>query len=389
MVYNQPMQSNSQEQFVQVPLYMEHGSSTPINQTSDSNQRLKKWVTIIICIILAVTGQCIVRILENYYFLHRNRSRRYSFWTQSLLQVIGFPILLIPFLLLLLSSKKRKQLLVTSAGITVTLIVVYPIIVIYMFFQAFFSNIKHRIPFKVFTLIYTSQLFFTPIFSIFIFTNRVKFNIWMILSLILATLAGTFTLYTFSAGSPIIYNGKIHNFRVMYVALCAAGFFSLLLSQIRSIFEAFISVCKESTNIKQPSFVVVLELLIFSFLYTTVIFVAAVFISGDHHNLKREMDGFSKGQVSYVWTMVGQAVAWQIYWVGIVGLVLAVSAVFSNVISVCTWPIVSVLVALFYNKYDQFDVFRGIALGAASLSVASYLYMILKEKSEDDDQPTS
>ncbi|XP_010428576.2 PREDICTED: putative purine permease 15 [Camelina sativa] len=389
MGYNQPMQSNSQEQFVQMPLYMEHGSSTPINQTSDSNQRLKKWVTIIICIILAVTGQCITRILENYYFRHRNRSRRYSFWTQSLLQVVGFPILLVPFLLLVLSSKKRKQLLITSDGVAAALLVLYPIIVIYMFCQAFFSNIKHRIPFKVFTLIYTSQLFFTPIFSIFIFSNKVKLNRWTIVSLILATLAGTFTLNTFSAGSPIIYNGKIHTFRVMYLAVCGAVFFSLLLAQIRNIFEAFISVCKESTNIKQPSFVVVLELLIFSFLYTTVIFVAAVFISGDHHNLKREMDGFSKGQVSYVWTMVGQAVAWQIYWVGIVGLVLAVSAEFSNVISVCTWPIVSVLVALFYNKYDQFDVFRGIALGAATLSVASYLYMILKEKSEDDDQPTS
>ncbi|CAA7042626.1 unnamed protein product [Microthlaspi erraticum] len=166
----------------------------------------------------------------------------------------------------------------------------------------------------------------------------------------------------------------------MWTAVCAADFFSLLLCQIRGLFEGLISICKESTNRKQPSFAAVLELLIFSSLIATVFLVLAVFISGEHHEVKRHMDEFA-----YVRTMVGLAVAWQIYWVGIVGLVFVDSAVFSNVISVCSWPVVSLLVALFYSKYDQFHVLSGTALATAAISVGSYFYLIHKDKNDDDE----
>ncbi|EFH63857.1 ATPUP15 [Arabidopsis lyrata subsp. lyrata] len=388
MGHNQPIQSNPQEQFVQIPLNIEHRLTTPISLTSESNQRRNKWVTIIICTILAVTGQCIARLLENYYFLHRNLSRHRGILTQPLLQVVGFPILIFPFLLHFL-IKKQKQLLIFSGGTSFKqLAITYSCLCIYMFCQAFFFNVRNQIPFRVFTLIYTTQLLFTLILSTCY--NKIKFNRWMIISLILAVLAGAFTLYTFSAGSPIYDSWtKSNKWGTIYVALCAAAFFSFLLCVIRQVFEEVISICNTSTNRKQPSFVVVLELIIFLSLVTTIILVAAILISGEHHNMKKEMDRFTKGEIAYVRTMVGQAVAWQIYWVGIVGLVFAVSAVFSNVISVCTWPIVSLLVVCFYDKYDHFDVFRGIALGAAALSVACYIYIIHKEKSDGDDQSTS
>ncbi|CAA7042629.1 unnamed protein product [Microthlaspi erraticum] len=315
------------EQFYQIPLDIEHDR---INQTSDSNRRRrKKWITIIICIIMAVTGQSIVRLLENYYFLHRNLSRRYGAWTQSLIQVIGFPLLTIPFLVFfLLSSKKKKQIHITSTHLAI----LYPIISMYIIFQAYFSNLEHRLPFRVFTLIYTTQVLFTPIFSIYY--NKTKFTRWMIISLVFAIITGAFTLYTFSAGSPI-YDGNNYNHRLIFSAVCAAMFFSMLLCQIRSIFENLISLCKESTDRKQPSFVAVLEVLIFSSLIATVFLVLAVFISGEHRDLKRHMDEFSKGEFAYVRTMVGLAAAWQIYWVEIVGLVFVVSAVFSMRVNKC------------------------------------------------------
>lgn len=352
-----------------IPLDIEYNR---INQTSDSNHRGNKWLTIIICIILAVTGQCIARLLEDYYFLHRDWSRRYGSWTQSLLQVVGFPLLILPFLIFLLSSKEKNQLVITTNGISrIQLAIKYFVIISYMFFQANFSNSKHRIPFRVFTLIYTTQLLFTPVFSIIF--NKIRFNKWMIISLIFAILTGAFTLYTFSAGSPI-YNGKKPSDLSMLTALCAAIFFSLLLCYIRSIFEDLISKGNESTNTKQPSFVVVFELLIVTSFFATILLVAAVFISGEHHDLKRHMDGFLKGEMAYVRTMVGQAIAWQVYWVGIVGLVFAVSSVFSTVISVCTWPVVSLLVAFVYKTHEEYHVLSGTALATAALSVGSYFY---------------
>lgn len=178
------------EQFVQISLEIE-----PL-QNSDSNHRRNKWLTIIICIILAVTGQSAVRLLENYYFLHRNRNFRYGVWTQSLLQVVGFPILLFPFVLLHLSCNKKKQLIMTSDGISrVQLAIAYLILAVFMFYQATFSNIRHGIPFRVFTLIYTTQLLFTPVFSADF--EKIISNRWMMISLFFAIITGSFTLYTF------------------------------------------------------------------------------------------------------------------------------------------------------------------------------------------------
>ncbi|CAH8383194.1 unnamed protein product [Eruca vesicaria subsp. sativa] len=375
MGHNQPMQSSSNEQFVRIPV------ETEPQQNSDSNQRRNKWLTIIICIILAVTGQSVVRLLENYYFLHRTRKYRYGPWTLSLLQFVGFPILLIPFVLLHLPCNKKKQLIMTSEGISpFQLAIFYPVLAFFMFFQAMLSNLKNAMPFRDFTLTYTTQLLFTPYISSYI--NKTKFNRWMIISLSFAIITGSFTLNTFFAGSPGVYTMKKQKFRAIYAALIAAFVFSLTLCLMRSVFD---SICTVPTNKKQPSFAVVLELLIVSSLVATLISLAAVFISGEHHGFKRRMDGFSKGEAAYVWTLVGQAVAWQVYWVGIVGLMFAVSAVFSNVISVCTWPIVSLLVAVFYSTHEQYNALSGTALATAALSVASYFYMIHKDKSESDE----
>ena len=112
---------------------------------------------------------------------------------------------------------------------------------------------------------------------------------------------------------------------------------------------------------------------------------AGLLIAGEQDDLKREMNEFSKGKGAYVMAMVGQAVSWQVYWVGIVGLVFSVSSVLSNVISVVTWPIVSVLVVIFFNFMDdEFDVFKGVALITAVLSAAAYFFRLHKENRDSD-----
>ncbi|KAG2254360.1 hypothetical protein Bca4012_057953 [Brassica carinata] len=198
----------------------------------------------------------------------------------------------------------------TSDGISrMQLAITYLFLAILMFYQAVLSNIKHAIPFRVFTLIYTSQLLFTPVFSA-VFKNKIIFNRWMIISLFFAIITGSFILYTFSARSPV-YRGKKQMYKGIYGVLVAAFLFSIILCQKRIIFD-FIG--NLSTNKKQqPSFAVVLELLIFLSLFATVISVAAVFITGEHHDLERQMNGFSKGEAAYMRTLVGQAIPWQVY----------------------------------------------------------------------------
>ncbi|CAA7031750.1 unnamed protein product, partial [Microthlaspi erraticum] len=131
---------------------------------------------------------------------------------------------------------------------------------------------------------------------------------------------------------------------------------------------------------RRPSFASVFEIIIFSSLVATIISAVGLQIAGEQHELKREMNGFSKGKGLYVMALVGQAVSWQVYWVGIVGLVFSVSSVLSNVISVITWPIVSVLIVIFFKFMDdEVDVFKGVALVTAAFSAAAYFYRLHKE----------
>ncbi|KAJ0247774.1 Purine permease 14 [Hirschfeldia incana] len=377
-------QTKPQDHFVQIPINIERDSTTLINQTGNSNRKPNHWPTILLSTIFVILGQSVARLLENFYYDQINRSeydesrQNDGVWTQALLQTVGFPLLLLPFILL--TVKKHNQPCDNCHYKSLTII--YICIGIVMSVQARLSAMgKLEIPFGVFTLIYTTQLLFTPIFARLI--NKIKFNRWVVISLILAIATGALTLSSAFGGEPD--EAEENYARGSWAALFAAVCFSLLLCNFQNVFDNYIFKRTESSTTRRPSFAAVFEVIIFSSLVATFISMVGLLIAGEQDDLKREMNEFSKGKGAYVMAMVGQAVAWQVYWVGIVGLVYSVSSVLSNVISVATWPIVSVLVVIFFNFMDdEFDVFKGVALITAVLSAAAYFFRLRKENRDSD-----
>ncbi|CAN6886496.1 hypothetical protein Bca4012_071048 [Brassica carinata] len=376
MAQNQPIfQIKPEEHFAQIPVSIERDSTTLIN----SNRKPNHWPTILLSTICVIIGQSIAKLLENFYYDKINRSeynehrQNDGVWTQALLQTVGFPLLLLPFIIL--TAKKHNQPSSDQFHYK-SLAVIYICMGIVMSVQGRLSAMgKLEIPFGIFTLIYTTQLFFTPIFARFV--NKIKFNRWVVISLVLAIVTGALTLSSSFGGEPD--EAELNYARGSWAALFAAVCFSLLLCNIQNVFDSYIFKRTESTT-RKPSFSSVFEVIIFSSLVATLISMVGLLIAGEQHDLKREMNGFPKGKGSYVMAMVGQAVSWQIYWVGTVGLVFSVSSVLSNVISVVTWPIVSVLVVIFFNYMDdELDVFKGVALITAVLSAAAYFFRLHKE----------
>ncbi|CAN8292362.1 unnamed protein product [Cochlearia groenlandica] len=381
---NQPIfQTKPQDIFVQIPINIERDPSTLTNQTGNSNQKPNHWPTILISTIFVIIGQSVARLLENFYYDQINRSdyneahQNDGVWTQSLLQTVAFPLLLLPFIITTKKQNRQQQPPINSDQFHYkSLAIIYICIGIIMSVQGRLSAMgKLQIPFGVFTLIYMTQLIFTPIFARLI--NKVKFNRWVVISSVLAIATGALTLSSAFGGEPD--EAEENYARGSWAALFAGLCFSLLLCNIQNVYDNYIFKRTESTA-KKPISAAVFEVLVFSSLVATVISVAGLLIAGEQHDLKREMNGFAKGKGAYVMAMVGQAVSWQIYWVGIVGLVFSVSSVLSNVISVITWPIVSVLVVIFFNFMDdEFDVLKGVSFITAALSAAAYFYRLHKE----------
>ncbi|KAG2303339.1 hypothetical protein Bca52824_031990 [Brassica carinata] len=354
---------NRDKTIVHIPVYTKQDLITL------GNRKLNHWPTIILCIIFVITGQSIAKILETFYYDqtdHTQNRQNDAVWTQSLLQTVGFPLLL-PFFIFTAKKHNPQQPPTTSNRTSTNYIVCFSgLIGILRSNQGRFSaKAKLELPFRVFTLIYATQLFFTLVFAAFI--NKLKLNRWIITSLILATATGALTFSSSFAGEPD--EAEVDYRRGSLSALLSSLYFSLLLCAIQNVFKR-----------TEPSFASVYKVLIFSSLVATISAAAGLLIEGEQDGLKKEMNGFSKGKGAYVLAMVGQAVSWQVYWVGIVGLVSSVSGVLANVVSVITWPIVSVLVVFFFGYVnDEFDVFKGVALITASLGAAAYFYRLHEE----------
>ncbi|KAJ0257418.1 hypothetical protein HA466_0082860 [Hirschfeldia incana] len=362
---HQPVQTKPQETIVHIPVYTKQDLITFVNR------KLNHWPTIILCVVFVITGQSIAKILENFYYNetdhHSQKRQNDDVWTQSLLQTVGFPLLL-PLYIFTAKKHNQQQSPTTSDQTSTKYIISFSglIGILWSNQGRFSAKAKLELPFRVFTLIYTTQLFFTLVFAAFI--NKLKINRWIITSLILAIATGAITFSSSFAGEPGDEAEADNYGRGSISALISSVYFSLLLSVIQNVFK----------RIEATSFASVYNVLIISSLVATVSSAAGLLIEGEQDDLKREMNGFSKGRGAYVMVMVGQAVSWQVYWVGIVGLVFSVTSVLANVISVITWPIVSVLVVIFLVN-DEFDVFKGVALITASLSAAAYFYMLHEE----------
>ncbi|KAF9588220.1 hypothetical protein IFM89_008428 [Coptis chinensis] len=102
--------------------------------------------------------------------------------------------------------------------------------------------------------------------------------------------------------------------------------------------------------LKKETFSVVLNMQIYIALVATCASLIGLFANGEWSSLKGEMEGFHKGRVSYVMTLVWTAVAWQTTSVGVVGLIFAVSSLFSNVISTLSLPIVPIFAVIFFHN---------------------------------------
>ncbi|KAJ4916210.1 putative purine permease 14 [Raphanus sativus] len=363
---HQPLQTKPQERFVHIPVNNKQDSIT----LGNPNRKLNHWPTIILFIICVITGQPIAKILENYYndqIDHTEKRQNDGVWTQSLLQTVGFPLLL-PLYIFTAKKHNPQQSQTTPDRTSTKYIICFSglIGILWSNQGRFSAKAKLELPVRVFTLIYTTQLFFTLIFAAFI--NKLKLNRWIITSLVLAIVTGALTFSSSFAGEPPD-EAEVDYRRGSLAALISSVYFSLFLCVIQNVSKR-----------TEPSFASVCKVLIISSLVATVSSAAGLLIEGEQEDLKREMNGFSKGRGACAMAMVGQAVAWQVYWVGIVGLVFSVSSVLANVISVITWSVVSVLVVIFFGYVDdEFDVFKGVTLITASLSTAAYFYRLHKE----------
>jgi len=216
------------------------------------------------------------------------------------------------------------------------------------------------LPVSTFSLILASQLAFTAFFSYFL--NSQKFTPFIVNSLFLLTVSSS--LLVVNTESQDATNVS----RVQYVIgfICTIGAsagIGLLLSLIQLLFREVFNKHTSSA---------VMDLAIYQSLVASCVVLIGLFLSGEWRTLPSEMRNYKLGQVSYVVTLASAAVSWQVYTVGLVGLIFESSSVFSNSITAVGLPIVPVVAVIVFH--DQMEASKIFSIVLAIWGFLSFVY---------------
>ncbi|CAK9184587.1 unnamed protein product [Ilex paraguariensis] len=312
------------------------------------------WFLMALNIFFLLAGQASAVLLGRSYYDHGGN----CVWMVTLSQTAAFPVLLIPYFLVPSSSQEPSSASHRPSITTVSLVYL-GLGILYAGDNMLYSVGLLYLPASTYSVICATQLAFNAVFSLII--NHEKFTALLLNSVVVLSFSASLIGVNDSDGPSGV--SKINYVLGFLCTLGASALYSLLLSLMQLSFEKVL---------KNKTFSLVLEMLIYTSVVATCASVVGLFASGEWRTLQDDMNGYGTGKLSYVMTLVWAAVAWQVSSVGIVGLVFVVSSLFANVISTFSLtltPIVAVIV--FHDKMNGVKV---IALLMALWGFVSYMY---------------
>ncbi|KAL5772028.1 hypothetical protein ACOSQ2_011952 [Xanthoceras sorbifolium] len=349
-------------------------SAQNTNQTNQSttlsqHNKYKWWLRVAVYTVLVVVNLCAAVILGRLYYVKGGKSK----WLLTLLQFVGFPVLLLYYCIPKNPTRNdhhteaRSSLIVAAVYVSLGLIGVA--------FAFLISVGMQYLPVSTVTLISASQLAFNAFFSFIL--NSQKFTPLIINSLVLLTISPILLIFNNDSAKPAGVS-KVENLIgfICTVAGAAAGGLMLALTQL-----AFRKVLKRGTFKEN------MDLVIWQSIVASSATLVGLFASGEWKGLTKEMEEYALGKVSYIMTITWIAITSQVFLVGTIGLIFEVSSLFCNAISVLNLPIVPVLAVIVFH--DKMDGLKVISMVLAIWGIVSYVYQQYLDDRESKGTDTS
>lgn len=334
-----------------------HNGTSPATAAPASpsmSERLRWWAVVIVNIVFVLGGQSVATLLGRIYYDQGGN----SLWMATLVQSCGTP-LAVPLLLYL--RRKSKPSARTRPPVLKMAAIYSGLGVLLAGDNLMYSYALLYLPLSTYSLICATQLSFNAVFSYFI--NKEKFT---------ALIFNSVVLLTFSAALVGVSHGSdstnstvpVGKFPLGFVlTLSASAVFSLILSLNQLTFDKVL---------KSDTFYDVMEMQFWSNTAAAAVSVAGLFISGEWSTLGGEMAAYKAGKVAYGMTLAWTAVSWQLTTMGMMGLVAAVSSLFTNVISTVGMPLSPVVAVIFLG--DSMDGVKVLAMLIGLWGFFSYIY---------------
>jgi len=322
------------------------------------SKRLAWWAVVLVNVVFVLAGQSVATLLGRIYYDQGGK----SLWMQTVVQSCGTP-LAIPLLLYFRARKSSSSSVAPAARPPLAkLAAIYAGLgVLLAGDNLMYSYGLLYLPMSTYSIICASQVSFNAVFSYFL--NKEKFRALILNSVVLLTFSAA--LVGVSHGSDgsgsDIPKGKFP--AGFALTLSASALFSLILSLMQLTFEEVL---------KSDTLPTVLEMQFWSNTAAACVSVAGLFASGEWRSIAGEMAAYRKGEVAYAMTLAWTAVSWQLCTMGLMGLVAAVSSLFTNVISTVGTPLSPVIAVIFLG--DRVDGVKLLAMLIGVWGLLSYVY---------------
>ncbi|KVH99709.1 purine permease 3-like [Cynara cardunculus var. scolymus] len=316
----------------------------------------KKALLILNCILLGL-GNCGGPLSMRLYFIHGGN----RVWLSAFLETAGWPFILVVLIVLYVCRR-------CSSTTSVTVIHMRPRV----FFAAAIIGVLTglddylyacgvaRLPVSTTSLIIASQLGFTALFA-FLLVKQ-KFTPYSINAVVLLTVgAAVLALHT-SSDRP---NGesKAVYLKGFFLTMAAAALYGLVLPMVELTYN----------KAKQAiTYTLVLEIQMVMCLFATIFCTIGMIINNDFKVIPREAMSYSLGKTEFYIVLCINAIFWQCFFLGAIGVVFCASSMLSGIIIAVLLPVTEALAVVFYK--EQFKAEKGVALVLSLWGFTSYFY---------------
>ncbi|GAB2296910.1 hypothetical protein Dimus_031012 [Dionaea muscipula] len=333
-----------------------------ISRSAARSADIRRWVRVAIYSFFLLSGQSIATLLGRLYYTKGGS----GVWVESVAQVIGFPVLL-PLYYYVTSKTSLVNINTVAAAASYTkLAFIYVSLGVLIAANTILFTMGLRyLPVSTSSLICASQLGFNAFFSSFL--NAQKFTPYIINSIFVLTISSVILVFhSDSTTTDHVPRGK---YMVGFIStLGGSAGFGLYLALSQMVFKKVLLKGSSSSS----SFKVVLDMVVYTLIVASVVMSVGLLASGEWKGVRKEMEEYELGRVSYMMNLIGTAVLWQVFQLGCIGLVFEVSSLFSNVVGTLGVPMTPVLAVIFLH--DKMNGLKVVSMLLAIWGFISYAY---------------
>ncbi|XP_078179456.1 purine permease 3-like [Carex rostrata] len=336
-----------------------------------AKKSIKRFLIALNCVLLGLgdTGGPLTSRLYFHHGGHRN-------WLSSFLETAGFPILLLPLCINYLYRRHRSH----SAPI----FFITPCLFLACIGLGLLTGVDDYLyayglsflPVSTSAILLSTHLSFTAFFAFLIVKQR--FTVFTINSIALLTTGAVILGLHGSSDRPKGVTDKQY-YMGFFLMVATAALYGLVLPLIELTYR------KSS---REVTYTLVMEMQFVMAASATVFCVVGMAINKDFQAIPKEAKNFGLGEALYYTVLTWNAIFWQLFFLGTVGVIFCVNTLLAAIIVAVFIPVIEILGVIFLH--ERFSSEKGVALVLALWGLASYLYgehKQVKKKRSSIDQP--